>query len=211
MRKSSFEVTLRDFYRNMSWDIAFLTKIEKAKRVVGLVDEKRDVFEAYVFKICANWEILVEDLLVDCLNKDVTRYKEFTGFKIPRNISRQTCKAIILGTGYFDCKSVSDLKQKAKKMLAPQCNPFGEIPKSNGNTIDEFFALRNYLAHYSDVAKRSLEKIYKNRHSLTSFRVPGEFLLAKDRRKKMPRMGVYINNFIETVDVMAKFLNVDLS
>lgn len=211
MRKSSFELTLGNFYRNMEMDVVFLIKIEEAKRVVKSVEEKRDVFEAYVFKICANWEVLLEDLLIDCLNKDTTRYKELTGFKIPKNISRQTCKAIILGTGYFDCKNVSHLKQKAKSILVSQYNSFKEIPRPNGDKIDEFFALRNYLAHYSDAAKRSLEKIYKNAHSLKSFREPGEFLLAKDKRKKIPRMAVYINNFTDTVDIMAKFLDVGLT
>jgi len=60
----------------MEMDVVFLIKIEEAKRVVKSVEEKRDVFEAYVFKICANWEVLLEDLLIDCLNKDTTRYKE---------------------------------------------------------------------------------------------------------------------------------------
>ena len=190
-------------------DATFLTKIEKARQVVKSLDEKREVFEAYVFKICANWEILVEALLIDCLNKDTTRYREWTGFKISKNITRDTCKAIILGTGYVDCKSVSDLKRLAKSILASQHNPFKEIPRLNGDRIDDFFALRNYLAHYSDAARRSLEKKYKNRYGLKSFRVPGEFLLAKDRRKKIPRMSVYINNFVSTVDIMVKFLKVD--
>lgn len=149
----------------------------------------------------------MEELLIDCMNKDTTRYKEFTGFQIPKNISRETCKAIILGTSYIDCKSISHLKQMAKRILVPQFNPFKEIPKSNSDKIDEFFAIRNYLAHYSDVGRRSLEKIYKNRYSLKTFREPGEFLLARDKRQKMPRMWVYIVNFVDTVQVMEKFLN----
>ena len=83
----------------MDIDATFLTKIEKTRQVVKSVDEKREVFGAYVFKICVNWEILVEALLIDCLNKDTTRYRGWTGFKISKNITRDTCKAIILGTG----------------------------------------------------------------------------------------------------------------
>lgn len=211
MRKSSFEVTLGGFYGNMEMDIKFLIKIEEAKQVVKSVGEKREVFEAYVFKICANWEIFSEELLIDCFNKDTTRYREFTGFKIPRNISRETCKAITLSIGYLDFKSVSHLKQIAGNLLVSQYNPFKEIPGPNGKKIDEFFALRNYLAHYSDAAKRSLEKIYRDRYSSGVFREPGEFLLAKDKRKKLPRMAVYIDNFVDTAELMGKFLGIDLS
>jgi len=194
----------------MGWDISFLIKIEGAKKVVKSVDEKRNVFEAYVFRICANWEILIEDLLIDCLNKDTSQYKESTGFGIPKHLSRETCKAMILGVTYIDFRSVSDLKRMAKRILVPQFNPFKGIPRSNGEKIDEFFALRNYLAHYSDAARRRLDNIYRNRHGLKSFREPGDFLLAKDKVHGIPRMAVYINNFIDTADIMGKFCNIDI-
>lgn len=194
----------------MGGDITFLMKIEGAKMVVKSIDEKRDVFDAYVFRICANWEILVGDLLIDCLNKDTSQYKEFTGFEIPKHLSRETCKAMILGVTYIDFKSVSDLKKMSKRILVPQFNPFKKIPKSNGEKIDEFFTLRNYLAHYSDAAKRSLERMYKNRHGLKSFREPGDFLLARDKTRGMIRMAVYINNFVDTADIMGEFCNVDI-
>jgi len=208
MKKSSFERSLGDFYFNMSLDIGFLVKIQKSQKVVKSVEEKRSVFEAFVLSICANWEILVEELLIDCLNKDTSNYKEYTGFRISKHIPRETCKAIILGTSYLDFKSVSNLKQIAKRILVPQFNPFKEVPASNGERIDEFFALRNYLAHYSYAAKRSLQDIYRNKYNLKTFRRPGDFLLAEDKDQKLPRMGVYINNFIATADIMAKFCNV---
>ncbi|MBM4433063.1 MAG: hypothetical protein FJ025_03600 [Chloroflexi bacterium] len=208
MRKSSFELTLGNFYQNMGWDIDFLMKVEKTRKVIKSVYEKRNVFEAYVFRICANWEILVEDLLIDCLNKDTTRYADFTGYKIPTHISREMCCAIILGISYLDFKSTHNLKDVSKKILVPACNPFTEIPRANGAKIGDFFAFRNYLAHYSDAAKRALEKIYKNKYNLAKFREPGDFLLAKDREESLPRMALYINNFIDTADIMAKFLGI---
>lgn len=38
MRKASLKRTLLDFQMNMGWDIYLLTKIEKAKRVIGSLD-----------------------------------------------------------------------------------------------------------------------------------------------------------------------------
>lgn len=210
MRKASLKRTLLDFQMNMGWDIYLLTKIEKAKRIIGSLDEKRSVFEVFVFRICANWEILVEDLLIDCLNKDTSQYSEYTGFQIRRNMSRDECKAIIMGTGYLDFKGISDLKKNAKKILIPNYNPFKRIPHINGMKIDEFFSMRNYLAHYSDAAKRSLRNIYETQYGLHTFRQPGEFLLAKDKTDNISRMDVYIDNFIDTLDHIAKFLDIDI-
>lgn len=210
MRKSSFETTFQDFFDNMAFDIDFLKKIKEAKQVVKLAHEKRSVFEAYVFSICANWEILVENILIDCFNRDTSGYRENTGFKIPKHLSRETCQAIILGTGYLDFKSIDNLKHIAGDFLVPKVNPFEKIPTPNGNKIDEFFVLRNYLAHYSDASRRRLKKIYTNKYGLQTFRRPGDFLLTEDRVKKLPRMAVYINNFLETAVTMAKFLGTDL-
>lgn len=210
MKKPSFEPTLDSFYDYMLWDIFLLEKIERAKHTVKYRDEKRSIFEAFVLRICANWEILVEDLFIDCFSKDTSMFRSFTGFKIDRHINRETCKAIILGTQYFDFKSIDDLKKQAKQTIIPQCNPFKGIPKLNGSKIDEFFKIRNYLAHYSDAARRSLDKVYKRQYGLRRFVEPGAFLLARDKKENLSRMGVYINNFTDTANLMAKFLGIEI-
>ena len=208
MRKSSFENSLYNFHLNMNYDIDLLMKIETAKAVVKHKEDKRSIFEAFVLRICANWEILVNDLLIDCLNHGTSRYSEFTGFNLPKNISRETCKAVIMGTGYTDFKSVGQLKQMSKQMLISECNPFTTITASNGRKIDEFFILRNYLSHYSYAAERALSNMYHNTYKMIRFLEPGVFLLAKDRHEGIPRMGVYINHFKHVANTMAKFLGI---
>jgi hypothetical protein len=210
MKKPSFETTLYLFYGYMTWDIDLLVKIERAKHIVKSRNEKRAIFEAFVFRICANWEILVEDLFIDCFSKDTSMFRNFTGFKIDKHLSRETCKAIILGTHYVDFKSIDDLKKQASRAIMPQCNPFKEIPNLNGSKIDEFFTIRNYLAHYSDAARRSLAKIYKEQYGLRRFIMPGQFLLTRDKKSDFPRMAIYINNFTDTADLMAKFLGIEI-
>lgn len=210
MKKPSFETTLDLFYGYMTWDITLLVKIEKAKYTVKSRNEKRGIFEAFVFRICANWEILVEDLFIDCFSKDTSMFQSSTGFNINKHLDLETCRAIILGSRYLDFRSIDDLKKQAKRNIMPQCNPFKEIPPLNGSKIDEFFTIRNYLAHYSDVARRSLDRIYKEQYGLRRFVMPGIFLLAKDEGENLPRMGVYINNFIDTADLMAEFLGIEI-
>jgi hypothetical protein len=208
MKKSSYEASLTRFHLSMNRDIDLLMKIESAKRVVKSVRAKRSVFEAFVLSICANWEVLAEELLVDCLNNDPSKYRTYTGFKLPRHLNRDTCKAILIGINYLDFKSVEQLKDVSNNILTPKCNPFAKISASNGQKINEFFAIRNYLAHRSYAAKRALLKIYKNRYNLKTFVEPGVFLLADAKKQKIPRMGAYINNFKETANAMGKFLGV---
>jgi hypothetical protein len=211
MKKSSPERSLYLFHENMNWNIDLLIKIQLARRVIRSIQEKRSIFQAFVLSICAEWEVLVENLLIDCLNRDTSRYAEYTGFKLPKHITRETCKAVIMGTGYLDFKSVSQLKDISKKILVVQCNPFIHIPTSRGRKIDEFFTIRNYLAHYSEAARRSLLHVYRTQYNLSTFVEPGVFLLAEDKREKIPRMGVYINNFKKTSIIMAESLGIEYS
>ena len=208
MRKSSFERSLTNFHIDMNRDIDLLMKIEGAKKVVRSIQQKRSIFEAFVLRVCAYWETLVENLLLDCLNQDTSRYAEYTGFRLPKHISRETCKAVLLGIGYTDFKNVGHLKQTSKKTLVDRCNPFVQIPPSNVRKIAEFFIMRNYLAHYSPAARRALFSMYQNVYRMSKFVEPGVFLLAEDRKEGIPRMGVYINNFKSTANAMGKFLGI---
>ena len=192
----------------MNWDIDLLVKIERAKSVVKSSQEKQSVFEAFVHSICSNWDILVEELLIDCLNKDTSKFTQGYGYKLGKHITRDTCEAVLIGVGYLDFKSVGDLKRRSKRILIPKYNPFAEIPKSNEKKIDEFYTIRNYLAHYSNAARRALLKVYKTNYTLRVFVRPGRFLLASEEKEDVPRMGTYINNFIEAAIAMRKFLGV---
>jgi len=208
VKKASFERTLYSFHMSMNRDIDLLMKIETAKRVVKTVQEKRSVFEAFVLSICADWEYLVENLLIDCLNKDTSRYSEYTGFNISRHITRDNCKAILIGIGYLDFKSTEQLKKLSKSILVQTCNPFLSISSSNCKKIDELFTIRNYLAHRSFAARRSLADLYKHKYNLRHFIEPGTFLLARDQTHKIPRLGVYINNFKRAANTMGEFLGI---
>lgn len=209
MRKSLVEVTFENFYFQIYWHIDFLNKVFEAKRVVGDPYEKKELFEAFVFKVYANWNIFVEDLLIDCLNRDTSQYAQYMDIKLRKNLTRNQCKAMILGlTSYLDFRSVSEIKKIAKNILVPQNNPFIVIPKSASDKIDEFYKIRNYLAHYSILARRSLTNMYKRAYRLQRFREPGDFLHCFDRRTGQTRFGNYVHAFLEATDEMAQFLGI---
>jgi hypothetical protein len=211
MKKASTKVTLRNFVEDLHWYIRFLNKIVGAKKVVARPQEKMEVLEAFVFKVAAVWEVLVSDLLIDCLNKDTSRYAEYMGMSLRKDLPRNVCAAMLTGLNYLDFKSVGDIRATARKVLVPAHDPFRAISKAAARRIDEFFTIRNYLAHYSDYGERRLMNAYRHNHGLTRFVRPGHFLYAYNRAKTQIRFGDYIDAFLQAADDMSKALGVTLT
>lgn len=169
----------------------FAEKVIHAKRVLGTAEEKRDVMESILLRVCAKWEQFVERHLVKCVNRHPERLGEFLGAELPPHPSQQLCRALLFGRTYADFRSCGDLRSQAKKMLPDGKSPFEKIPKSSQNLIDDAYVIRNYLSHYSDRAQRRLGKLYEANYSITRFREPGYFLAADDGK----RLQEYIRAF----------------
>lgn len=208
MRKSSAKTTFYYYFEWIEWYSDFVNKVYAARRVVGKKDEKKEIFEAVAFKLHAIWHILAEDLLIDCLNLNSSQYATHMDIRLPKNLSRPQCEAMIYGLGYVDFKGVGHIKSIAKDILVPENNPFKVIEKSTSNKIDEFYRIRNYLAHYSTAARRSLNAMYKQSYNLKRFREPGDFLIAFDNSAGQTRLGNYLDAFYEAGEDMAKFLKI---
>ena len=208
MRKSSFEDTFDRFFYWINWYTDLLVKVTEDKRVISFANEKKEIYEAFVLKICATWEIFVEELLVNCLNRDTSQYADYKAVKIPKNLSSNVCMCLITGLGFFDFKSAGDIKGIAKKILVNKFNPFPAIPKKDAARIDEFLIIRNYLAHYSAKSKQSLMCIYKKNYDFKNFREPGDFLFANDKQTKQIRFANYIDSFLNAADEMGVFMGV---
>jgi hypothetical protein len=210
MKKGDIKLTFTNFEYWMGWYIQFLQKALQAERVIGTPREKKELLEAFVFKIVAQWEIFAEDLLVDCLNRDSSAYSQHMGLRLKKHLTRSECRAMVIGLGYLDFRSVSHLQGIAKRILTRPNNPFRAIPKNAGDKIDEFFCIRNYLAHYSVPARRSLLNIYQKEYDLKNFREPGDFLYASRGQGGQIRFGDYVDAFAEASHEMRNALGVAL-
>jgi len=170
--------------RHISYDNAidryrsFTEKVINARRVLGNVQEKRDLAESVTLRVCAQWEYFVDELLTACVNCNHSKLNEFLGVHVPKHPSQELCRALIFGDRYVDFPSFGALKGFSRKLLPDESNPFLSIRRRNWNKIDEVYAIRNYLSHYSQKSKRSLFTMYKNNHGMTRFYEPGQFLLA---------------------------------
>jgi len=209
MKKSAIELTLNNFLHWMELYNSISEKIIDDKSLFTENEEKIEIVESLVLKICSQWEVLIEELFVDCLNRDSAQYSEFIANRLPKHIPRAQCSAMIQGMGYFDFKGTSDIKRKAKLILTKEFNPFNEIGRGDGNKIDELYILRNYIAHLSNQAERSLKKMYTDKYHLKRFQEPGRFLMAIDKRTKKPRMDSYAESLYSAVEVIGLYLGLD--
>ncbi len=157
---------------------AFMVKVIGAQRVIATAQEKRDLAESILLRLCANWESFVENHLVDCINCDPLRFSKFLGVTTLKHPSASLCLALLFGGGYRDFHSYGDLKGFSKKILVENSNPFLAVTTKQSNLIDEVYTIRNYLSHLSGKSRRTLHEMYKKSHNMTRFLEPGQFVLA---------------------------------
>jgi hypothetical protein len=184
MRKADLAKNHDKFEKDMDWYIDFLTRMLGAKRVVNY-DDKLEILESLVIRLCALWEAFIEGEMIDCLNIDCSKYKEELQLELPEHPTKDVCEAILVGAGYLDFKNVGDIKGFAKNVLPDDVNPFRLIKENpTGKRIDELYIMRNYLSHYSKKSRRTLMKMYqRNPWRLKNFRQPGDFLIAYRGRR----------------------------
>jgi hypothetical protein len=170
---------------------SFMRKIVDAQRVVSSAQEKRDIAESVMLRLCAHWESFIDEHLVDCINVDHSGLSEYFGVTIPTNPSKDLCHALLFGGSYRDFKSFGDLKGFSRKIMPDGNNPFLRITSTQAKKIDEAYKIRNYLSHYSAMGRRSLMRVYREEYNMKRFLEPGQFLLAYNAR----RLWAYFDAF----------------
>ncbi len=72
-------------------------KIIYAQRVISTAEEKRDIAESVLLRLCACWERFIDEHLGDCINCDHTKLSQYFAVTIPDNPSWDLCHALIIG------------------------------------------------------------------------------------------------------------------
>ena len=196
MNKANFQTNHEEFD---SWMFTYgdlIKRLVEARRVVRTRFEKLELVEAFVLRCAVRWELLVVSDMITSLNRDSSKYASSLGLRLRKHLSYDECKAILYGPRYLDFKSVDDILSFSKKYLVPQLNPFTAITKACRTKIDEFLTIRNFLAHYSDFAKRSFQNLMKKAYNYRHVPEPGAFLISV-----MPsgqyRWGNYLLTFLK--------------
>ena len=191
MRKSDLKKNHRSFDEALKRYQVFMDKVINAQRVISTNQEKRDIAESVLLRLCANWESFIDSHLVDCANCDPSELSKYFAVKIPKNPSLDLCHALIFGNSYMDFRNFGDLKGFTKKILPEVSNPFLQISTQHARKIDEVYKIRNYLSHYSSASKRALMRIYESVYRMNRFLEPGQFILAYNAK----RLWKYFESF----------------
>ena len=178
MKKSDLAQNHHPFDEALSRYRTFIKKIINAQRVVSTTEEKRDIAESVLLRLCANWESFIENHLVDCVNCDPSKLSTYFSVTIPRNPDWNLCYALLVGRNYLDFRNFGDLKSFTKRILPGTSNPFLSISRTHSRRIDEVYKIRNYLSHYSATSRRHLMDVYRETYQMQRFLEPGQFLLA---------------------------------
>ena len=210
MKKSSMTATFKRFFDETGLYGLLLAKIaEPDFKVIGDSREKHKLAEALAIKTLTAWEVFIENLLIDCLNRDTSQYASHRDMRIPKHLPRDVCELLLTGVRFLDIKNTGDLKRIAKNTIVPRYNPFKEIKGRDSSKIDEFYQIRNYLAHRSRSSKHILRGIYQNRHGIGGFTEPGKFLTGFDgtrKPEKVTRMQTYLSAFFNAAETMENYL-----
>jgi len=157
---------------------AFMVRVIAGQNMATTAQERRDIAESVMLRLCANWEAFLDEHLVDCVNRDHTKLSDYFSVTIPTNPTWDLCHALVIGASYKDFKNLGALKGYTRKILPDLSNPFLAVSRDHADAIDEAYRIRNYLSHYSKASRKSLMKLYRETYGMTRFLEPGQFLLA---------------------------------
>ena len=112
-------------------------------------------YEYAILRLFREFERLMLNAIVGAINNDTATLAKRTGIRFPKHLTDEVCEFLIIGKGYFDFKGRDGLI-KIMKDFVPDDHYLVTALKKNEYepSLTQLFALRNYAAHDSAVAKR---------------------------------------------------------
>lgn len=83
MRKADLIARHDGFRSYVDWYRDFLNRVTSAQRVLQSAEDKREIAEMIVLRLCAHWEYYIDELLVAAINRDHSQLSEHFGVSIP--------------------------------------------------------------------------------------------------------------------------------
>ena len=196
MRKASIVQNHRDFETHL--DVLDKVAAQIVARQMGTdLTESNVLAEGLVLTLAGYWEEVVDEDFVDALNRDTSVYATRIGVELPKNLSRDICFGLLIGDGYLDFHDTGDIVGKSRKVLVPANNPFDHLTNTVRKSIDQFYILRNYLAHRSQRSKRAYVATLKKDFQYRQFIRPGVFLRTEGNSLRKPRLEYFLHRFRE--------------
>jgi hypothetical protein len=180
---TGYQYTIMYMSRIHSQAEFLFTKVLALREKIYSNYEASEIIEAFTIKTICDWEWYAEKMICECLKTDTSQLSKQLALSLPETISNDECIAYLNGLGYFDLKNGSNLKAIGRKILTDKNNPFQNISSEAIKHIDDFYSLRNYVAHRSSKSKRTLIKTY-SKYNQNEFIEVGDFLLSRTDETK---------------------------
>lgn len=197
MNKPKLNSNFYWFFETTDYFLELIEKILNAKDVFWdkYGTYKKELIKALLITYLTEWETFIKTLLVDCFNKDTSKYSNYVWRKIPKHITKNTCFCILSWIWFFDFKWIYDAKAFSKKIINNEYNPF--LIKSDKVTecckkIEEYYIIRNFITHWSMKSYNSYVKILKENYKYKISIDVWNFLI-----KKLPDWSYRIKDYID--------------
>ena len=207
MKTVDFKYYHEEFDSWIVWYGDLMDRLIKAERVVRTKLEKEELVEALILRCAVRWELLLTRDIIASLNKDSSYYAKELGLNLRKHFTKDECEVIFLGHRYEDFGSVKSVVSFGKKYLNPKFNPFKGITNHQEKMIDEFFIIRNLLAHYSSLAFRKYYSMIKKNYNLRRVSEPCRFLMSSNTQSGEYRWSKYLRTFLLTSHSMIKSIS----
>lgn len=201
MRKASIKQNHEDFEDKL--DILDRIAAQIVRRQIGAdLDESDVLAEGVVLSVAGYWEEVLDEDFVDALNRDTSAYAKHVEIELPKNLSRDICFGLLIGDGYLDLRDTGAIVSRAKKVLVD--NPFAHLTNTVRKSIDQFYVLRNYVAHRSQRAYRRYRGMLEKDFHYKRVVRPGVFLRAEGDSLGNPRLEFFLHRFREASETIRK-------
>lgn len=143
----------QDYSRSASTIVSAFQGVLGRKSLAGALDERHILAEALFLRLVTNAEVAADRLfwsimVGECfINNDVRLLQAAN--------SLQTAKALYMHGKYMDWLPISDVPAKTNKYFRA-VNPFDRLSVSMKNPCSEVHAIRNFIAHRSEVSLQKL-------------------------------------------------------
>lgn len=157
------------YANEISADLPYKTKMS--------IEEKCMLLESLTLRACALWEKFLENELIFAVNLNPSKLIKEMQLKSSIKLDNNLIRGLLFSDIFRDFHDLDRSKSFFSKYIVDDYNPCGKISNTQVKNIQAIYALRNYLSHYSDFAKRKLFITYKKRYKMTKFIEPGKFLI----------------------------------
>ncbi|MBU4444303.1 hypothetical protein KJ656_04365, partial [bacterium] len=125
------------------------------------VKEKTIIIEGLLLRACAYWERFLEAEVIFLIELDQSKLREYLELPSSQKLNRQLIKAILFSDSYRSFQDIEKSKRFFRSFIANNYNLFDKLTNEQIKKNQMAYKLRNYLAHYSEFAKKKLQQQYE--------------------------------------------------